>query len=53
MSTLRAHGWNCAVWTGFGSLDLGVFRLDYSPNNHNGANFVELEMYTASGSLIR
>lgn len=36
-----------------GSLDLGDFRVDYGPKNHNGSNFVELEMYTATGSLIR
>ena len=38
---------------GAGSLDLGDFRVDYGPKNHNGSNFVELEMYTATGSLIR
>ncbi|MFI5444226.1 ABC transporter substrate-binding protein [Polaromonas sp. UC242_47] len=42
-----------AALEGFGSLDLGDFRVDYGPKNHNGSNFVELEMYTASGSLIR
>ncbi len=36
-----------------GSLDLGDFRVEYAPRNHNGSNFVELEMYTATGSLIR
>jgi branched-chain amino acid transport system substrate-binding protein len=38
---------------GVGSLDLGDFRVDYGPGNHNGSGFVELEMYTASGTLIR
>jgi len=38
---------------GLGKLDLGGFRVEYGPANHNGSNFVELEMYTADGSLIR
>ncbi|MDB5929824.1 MAG: amino acid/amide transporter substrate-binding protein family [Polaromonas sp.] len=38
---------------GFGSLDLGDFRVAYSPTDHNGSNFVELEMYNAAGNLIR
>jgi branched-chain amino acid transport system substrate-binding protein len=38
---------------GIGTLDIGDFRVEYGPGNHNGSNFVELEMYTASGSLIR
>lgn len=42
-----------AALEGVGSLDLGDFRVDYGPKNHNGSNFVELEMYTANGSLIR
>jgi ABC-type branched-subunit amino acid transport system substrate-binding protein len=42
-----------AALEGMGSLDLGDFRVDYGPKNHNGSNFVELEMYTATGSLIR
>lgn len=42
-----------AALEGVGSLDLGDFRVDYGPKNHNGSNFVELEMYTATGSLIR
>ncbi|MDB5930629.1 MAG: amino acid/amide transporter substrate-binding protein family, partial [Polaromonas sp.] len=37
----------------FGSLDLGDFRVAYSPTDHNGSNFVELEMYNAAGNLIR
>jgi hypothetical protein len=53
MSTLRAHGWSCAVWTGFGRLGMGVFRLAYGPNNRKDAHCVEFETYTASGSLIR
>ena len=36
-----------------GSLDVGDFRVEYGPANHNGSGFVELEMYTATGSLIR
>ncbi|MES2943249.1 MAG: ABC transporter substrate-binding protein [Pseudomonadota bacterium] len=38
---------------GVGTLNLGDFRVEYGPNNHNGSGFVELEMYTASGGLIR
>jgi len=38
---------------GLGRYDLGDFRVEYGPNNHNGSNFVELEMYTNEGSLIR
>lgn len=42
-----------AALEGFGNLDLGDFRVDYGPKNHNGSSFVELEMYTAAGNLIR
>ena len=38
---------------GLGKYDLGGFRVEYGPNNHNGSNFVELEMYTSDGSLVR
>jgi hypothetical protein len=27
--------------------------VEYGPANHNGSSFVELEMYTASGDLVR
>ena len=36
-----------------GTTKLGDFPLQYGPNNHNGSNFVDLEMYTRSGSLRR
>ena len=42
-----------AALEGAGTLDLGDFRVEYGPGNHNGSSFVELEMYTAAGSLIR
>jgi ABC-type branched-subunit amino acid transport system substrate-binding protein len=38
---------------GMGRLDLGDFLVEYGPTNHNGSNFVELEMYTATGDLVR
>lgn len=38
---------------GLGKLDLGDFVVEYSPTNHNGSSFVELEMYSASGELVR
>ena len=38
---------------GMSKYDLGDFRVEYGPNNHNGSSFVELEMYTDEGSLIR
>lgn len=38
---------------GMGKFDLGDFIVEYGPNNHNGSGFVELEMYTASGELVR
>jgi branched-chain amino acid transport system substrate-binding protein len=27
--------------------------VEYGPANHNGSSFVELEMYTAAGDLVR
>ncbi|ROZ66071.1 ABC transporter substrate-binding protein [Ramlibacter sp. WS9] len=38
---------------GMGKLDIGDFLVEYGPTNHNGSNFVELEMYTAAGDLVR
>jgi branched-chain amino acid transport system substrate-binding protein len=38
---------------GMGKYDLGDFMVEYGPANHNGSNFVELEMYTAAGDLVR
>ena len=38
---------------GLGKFDIGDFRLEYGPANHNGSSFVELEMYAADGSLVR
>jgi ABC-type branched-subunit amino acid transport system substrate-binding protein len=42
-----------AAIEGLGKYDLGEFRVEYGPGNHNGSSFVELEMYTGEGSLIR
>lgn len=36
-----------------GTTKIGDFPLQYGPNNHNGSNFVDLEMYTRTGSLRR
>ena len=36
-----------------GTTKIGDFPPGYGPNNHNGSNFVDLEMYTRSGSLRR
>jgi hypothetical protein len=38
---------------GIEQLDIGDFMVEYGPANHNGSNFVELEMYTAAGDLVR
>jgi branched-chain amino acid transport system substrate-binding protein len=38
---------------GMGKLDIGDFLVEYGPTNHNGSSFVELEMYTAAGDLVR
>lgn len=42
-----------AALEGMGRFDLGDFLVEYGPANHNGSNFVELEMYTATGDLVR
>lgn len=42
-----------AALEGMGKFDAGDFLVEYSPTNHNGSNFVELEMYTAQGDLVR
>ena len=36
-----------------GTTKIGDFPLQYGPNNHNGSNFVDAELYTRSGSLRR
>ena len=36
-----------------GSTKIGDFPLQYGPKNHNGSNYVDLEMYTRTGSLMR
>ena len=42
-----------AAVEGMGKHDLGDFMVEYGPTNHNGSSFVELEMYTAAGDLVR
>lgn len=42
-----------AALEGMGRFDTGEFLVEYGPTNHNGSNFVELEMYTATGDLVR
>jgi hypothetical protein len=42
-----------ARWRDLGSTKIGDFPLQYGPKNHNGSNFVDLEMYTRNGSLMR
>lgn len=42
-----------AALEGMGKLDIGDFVVEYGPTNHNGSGFVELEMYTAAGDLVR
>lgn len=42
-----------AALEGMGKLDIGDFMVEYGPANHNGSHFVELEMYTAAGDLVR
>lgn len=36
-----------------GTTKFGDFPVQYGPSNHNGSNFVDLEMYTRTGSLRR
>ncbi|MDM0055314.1 ABC transporter substrate-binding protein [Variovorax sp. J22G47] len=38
---------------GMGNARFGEFPVTYSAKNHNGSNFVDLEMYTRDGSLRR
>jgi hypothetical protein len=38
---------------GMGRFDAGDFLVEYGPTIHNGSSFVELEMYTAAGDLVR
>lgn len=42
-----------AAMEGMGRIDIGDFMVEYGPTNHNGSHFVELEMYTAAGDLVR
>jgi hypothetical protein len=42
---------SCGI--GMGKLDIGDFMVEYGPADHNGSSFVELEMYTAAGDLVR
>ena len=42
-----------AALESMGKHDLGDFMVEYGPTNHNGSSFVELEMYTAAGDLVR
>jgi len=36
-----------------GKLDLGGFRLDYSPQNHHGSSYVEITIVGPGGKFIR
>lgn len=38
---------------GIGTTKLADFPLSYGPKNHNGSNFVNLEMYASDGHLVR
>lgn len=38
---------------GMGTTKIADFPLSYSPKNHNGSSFVNLEMYGKDGSLVR
>ena len=42
-----------AALEGMGKLDIGDFMVEYGPTHHNGSHFVEMEMYTAAGDLVR
>jgi hypothetical protein len=33
--------------------DLGGYRIDYSPDNHNGSRFVDLTVIGAKGRVLR
>ena len=37
----------------FGSAKIADYPVEYGPRNHNGSSFVDLEMYTKDGSLVR
>jgi len=36
-----------------GKTKIADFPVSYGPKNHNGSSFVNLEMYTGDGSLVR
>lgn len=38
---------------GMGTAQVGDFPISYGPNNHNGSNFVHLEMYNRDGRSVR
>jgi branched-chain amino acid transport system substrate-binding protein len=38
---------------GMGTTKLADFPISYGPKNHNGSNFVNLEMYGKDGNLVR
>jgi len=38
---------------GMGNFDVGGFPVSYSASNHNGSSYVDLEMYTRDGRLLR
>lgn len=42
-----------AAMESLGSTKIASFPVEYGPNNHNGSTFVDLEMYTRTGSLVR
>jgi branched-chain amino acid transport system substrate-binding protein len=42
-----------AAMESLGRTRIGDFPIEYGPGNHNGSTFVDLEMYTADGSLVR
>jgi ABC-type branched-subunit amino acid transport system substrate-binding protein len=38
---------------GLGNFKVADFPLEYNAHNHNGSTYVDLEMYTKDGSLVR
>ena len=38
---------------GMGNFKVADFPVEYNAHNHNGSTFVDLEMYTKDGSLVR
>jgi len=42
-----------AAMESFGSAKIADYPVEYGPRNHNGSSFVDLEMYTKDGSLVR